>query len=172
MTCRPGHAPKWPDFEPGNVVALRHGAYSDQVIEQRAELVRHQLFDLAPWLAQDPTFVVAVARFVRVEARSQLLAEAIATKAEKSGILSVGARMLEAATSTDRLAAKLGDDLGLSPLGKARLKALTAAGEVGAATLADLAEQGRQARQRSQAAQAIAVTEATVDPDDDEEVQP
>src|ERR1700728_908804 len=139
---RPARGYSWPPFEP------IHGAYSPKMIEERAELVRHQLFDLAPWLADDPVYVIPVARFVRIEARSQLLAEAIAAKTEKSGILSVGARMLESATSTDRLAAKLGDDLGLSPLGRPRLKAVTAAGELGEASLAELAEQGRAARQR------------------------
>ncbi len=113
--------------------------------------VTHHLFELAPWLSDDPVYVIPVARFVRVEARSQLLSEAIATKAADGGILKVGARILEVAAATDRLAAKLADDLGLSPLGKARLKTYTAAGGLGGATLADLAETGRAIRKRRQA---------------------
>jgi hypothetical protein len=145
-TRTPGRWQPGPPFPRGNTLHLEHGGYSETEITKRAEQVTHSLFELAPWLQDDPSFVVAVARFVRVEARSQLLAEGIAAKADKSGILSVGARMLEAATSVDRLAAKLGDDLGISPLGKARLKAMTAAGELGEASLADLAERGRQVR--------------------------
>ena len=137
MTCRPGHAPKWPDFEPGNAVALSHGGYSPAAIDERAVEVRHHLFELAPWLNDDPTYVIQVARFVRVEARAQLLGDAIASKAADKGILSVGARLLEAATAADRLAARLADDLGLSPLGRARLKTTVAAGELGEASLVE-----------------------------------
>jgi hypothetical protein len=136
----PARGYSWKPFEPV------HGAYSGAEIDKRALQVRHQLFDLAPWLADEPVYVIPVARFVRVEARSQLLAEAIASKTDAQGILSVGSRMLEAATACDRLAAKLGDDLGLSPLGKAKLKAMTAAGEIGAEGLAELLERGRKAR--------------------------
>ncbi len=142
----------WPPFEDGNTAALTHGAYSESVVTERAAQVTHNLFALAPWLADDPIYVIPVARFCRVEARSQLLAEAIAEKGADKGILTVGARMIEAAAATDRLAAKLGDDLGLSPLGKAKLKALTAAGEIGIASLADLAERGSEIRKRRQAA--------------------
>jgi hypothetical protein len=122
---------------------LTHGGYSETAITERAEPVTHHLFELAPWLAEDPTYVIPVARFVRVKARSQLLSEAIAAKAADGGILKVGARILEAATSAERLAAKLGDDLGLSPLNKARLKSETAAGQLGEEAIARLAETGR-----------------------------
>lgn len=46
-------------------------------ITERAKQVTHQLFELAPWLAKDPTYVIPVAGFVCVEARSQLLKQAI-----------------------------------------------------------------------------------------------
>ena len=144
----PARGYSWPPFEEGNTVALKHGGYSESAITERAAEVTHHLFELAPWLAEDPVYVIPVARFVRVEARSQLLSEAIAAKAADCGILKVGPRILEAATACDRLAAKLADDLGFSPLGKARLKTYTAAGELGGATLAHLAETGRAIRQR------------------------
>jgi len=147
----PARGYSWPPFEEGNTVALRHGGYSESAITARAAEVTHHLFDVAPWLADDLVCVIPVARIVRVEARSQLLSEAIAAKAADNGILSVGSRILEAATACDRLAAKLADDLGLSPLGKARLKTYTAAGELGGAALADLAETGRAIRARRQA---------------------
>jgi hypothetical protein len=147
----PARGYTWPPFEDGNTAALVHGAYSESAITARAAHVAQNLFEIAPWLADDEVYVIPVARFVRVEARSQLLAEAIADKSAEKGILSVGARMIEAAAATDRLAAKLGDDLGLSPLGKARLKTLTAAGELGVASLVDLAERGNEIRQRRQA---------------------
>ena len=148
----PARGYSWPPFEDGNTAALVHGGYSDSAITERAEQVTHHLFELAPWLADDDVYVIPVARFVRVEARSQMLSEAIAEKAAEKGILSVGARIIEAATACDRLATRLADDLGLSPLGKAKLKALTAAGELGAASLADVAERGSEIRKRRQAA--------------------
>jgi len=134
--------------EPGNTRAVTHGGYSEQAITERAAELTHHLLELCPWLAEDPVYVIPVARFVRVEARSQLLSEGIAAKAAKDGKLKVGSRLLDSAATTDRLAARLADDLGLSPLGKARLKTFTAAGELGAASLADLAETGRAIRRR------------------------
>lgn len=161
------HPKPLPPTELGNTRALTHGGYSESAITERAALVSHHLMDLCPWLAEDPAYVIAVARFVRVEARSQLLGEAIAMQAAERGILKIGARLLEAAAQTDRLSAKLGDDLGISPLGKARLKAETAQGELGEAALVGLAETGAAIRKRR--AKAI---EAEKEENDDHETEP
>jgi hypothetical protein len=62
----------------------------------------------------------------------------------KDGPGSVSSRVWEQATAAARLAAKLGSDLGLDPIGHARIRALSAGAEVTEATLADLAATGAQ----------------------------
>jgi hypothetical protein len=62
---------------------------------------------------------------------------------ETEGVGKVPLRSWEQATAADRLAAQLGNVLGLDPLGKARLQSLVAGTEVAMRSLADLAEEGR-----------------------------
>ena len=137
MTCRPGHPPRHPDFEPGNELALRHGTYSPRAVAERAALVHASLLEVAPWCAED-RYLPSVNRYLQATARETLAHEALMA----GGKLST--RLLETATAAARLAWQMGDQLGLTPAGHARLKMLTAGGEHAEASLADLAEQGRQ----------------------------
>ena len=77
---QPARGCSWPPFEEGNTAALQHGGYSESDITERAAEVMHRLLENAPWLNDEPVYVIPVARFVRVEARSQLLGEAICSK--------------------------------------------------------------------------------------------
>jgi hypothetical protein len=131
-----------PDFEPGNRLAVRHGADSPSVIAERAELMRPRLFELCPWL-EPVADLLAVDRFLRAEARALILHGYIASIVEDRGAAKVPVRVFEQATAADRLAAQLGNTLGLDPTGRARLKQTAASTE---ATLADLAAQGAQIR--------------------------
>ncbi len=113
---------KWADAEPGNTLAVKHGAYSERAIAEKAVAIREGLYAVAPWLSGDSD-VIAVARFLRVEARSLLLQAAIEKQAaERGGPDKVSAKLYEQATASDRLAAQLGSVLGLDPLGRARLQ--------------------------------------------------
>ncbi|HWE54779.1 MAG TPA: hypothetical protein VG435_04665 [Acidimicrobiales bacterium] len=104
-------------YEPGNTASLRHGAYSRRTINDRAEMVRAELLDQAPWV-RDPLYATALDLAAEAVARAQLADDACRQRP--------GARNLEAATSAARLAwAKL-TELGLTPAGHARLKLLVA----------------------------------------------
>ena len=129
-------------FPLGNTVALRHGAYSERAIAERAEQVHATLLEVAPWLAEQH-FAPAVARYLRAASREALLDNHIAELAAEHGAGKVSSRTWEQATAATRLAAKLGQDLGLDPIGHARLKAVAANASISAATLADLSAEGR-----------------------------
>jgi hypothetical protein len=129
---RPARGYSWKPF-----VAV-HGADSPAAVEARAELVRHELFEVCPWLDQDKD-VIAVARFLRAEARALMLHENITTVAARDGIAKVPVRQWEQATAADRLAAQLGNVLGLDPTGRARLQQTVASTR---RTLGDLIKTG------------------------------
>lgn len=97
-----------------------HGAYSPSVIEARAEELGIYLKRIAHWLDLERDGV-AIAQFLRTEARAQLIANYIARVSTTSGIERVSTRLMEQATAADRLAASLGDRLGLGPKGRAQL---------------------------------------------------
>lgn len=125
--------PRWPgDSRPpfaagnqlaaGNTSRLVHGAYSDRSIAERAQLVHDRLLEVCPWLAA-PHFAPSVQRYAQATAREQLANDGLKSVAKLSP------RLLEAATAAARLAWQMGDALGLTPAGHARLKILVAGGE-------------------------------------------
>lgn len=127
-----------PPFEPGNTLSLRHGAYSPAVIAERAEVVHAALLEVAPWL-DDDRYMVSVDRYIKATAREQLAHEALMNSTKLSP------RLLETATAAARLAWQMGDALGLTPAGHAKLKMLSAGGAVAERTVADLVADGAKA---------------------------
>lgn len=170
MSCRPGHPPRHPDFEPGNELSLVHGANSPRAIAARAQEVHAELLVAAPYL-DDDKFLPAVSRYLQAAARESLLHQHIVTLSESKGAGEVPARVWEQATAATRLAAKLGSDLGLDPLGHARIRALSAGAQVNESSVEELQERGRVIRAARDARNAIAAA-AQVDqePSDDAEV--
>ena len=140
---RPARNYGWPPFEEGNSVSLVHGADSEGTVEAQAAQLRPRLFELCPWL--EDVDAIAVARYLRVEARSLILesymAEIIVTARQSK----VPIRMWEQATATDRLAGDLRTRLGLDSAGRAQLRQSAVSTE---SSPADLAERGRQIRGR------------------------
>jgi hypothetical protein len=136
-------APRHPDFETGNKAALTHGARSPRAIAAKAAEVHDELLTFAPYLSEEK-FLPAVNRYLQAAAREALLHGHIVAVSAKDGPGSVSSRVWEQATAAARLAAKLGSDLGLDPIGHARIRALSAGAEVTEATLADLAATGAQ----------------------------
>jgi hypothetical protein len=114
------------NWERGNELGLVHGAESQRVITKRALRIKKRLYTSAPWL-DSPEFEPAVNRYLQTAAREALLHEHVVKITREKGTQDVPARMHEAATAAARLSAKLADDLGLSPGGKATLQLLTAA---------------------------------------------
>jgi len=155
-TPRPARGYSWPPFEKGHTHSLVHGAQSERTIAAKAAEVHTRLLVVAPWL-DEPVFAPAVARYLRAEARGQLLQAFIAECVDRGGAGKVPVRIWESATAADRLAAQLGDELGLSPRGRAEVRRAVAAAEIAGASILALAEQGRLIRQRRQAAEAEAV---------------
>lgn len=143
---------KWTDATPGNSIALKHGAYSDLAIAERAELVHADLLAVAPYL-DEARFAPALVRYLRAAARESLLDEYVQRVCAEQGAGAVPARVWEQATAAARLAAKLGSDLGLDPIGHARIRALSgAAGAAEAsASLTDLAAEGKRIRLAAEA---------------------
>jgi hypothetical protein len=134
----------WPPFEPGNDAALTHGTYSQAAVAVRAEQVRDELLTFAPYLNED-RFYPAIHRYLTACAREQLAHDALMTR----GMEAKGStRLLEVATAAARLAAKLGSDLGLDPIGHAKIRALSAGADASgaAADLASLSAAGKAAR--------------------------
>ena len=133
-------APRHPDFEPGNVVAFRHGAYSERAIAERAQLVHASLLAVAPWCAED-RYLPSVNRYLQATARETLAHDALMAGGKK-----ISPRLLETATAAARLAWSMGDALGLTPAGHARLKLLVAGATGAEMELADLMRQGAEIR--------------------------
>jgi hypothetical protein len=156
MGDSPARGYSWPPFEPGNTKALTHGAYSENVIEARAAIVRNELLELCLHL-DEPAFAPAVARFLRAETRALLLHDWITKTVNEKGAGAVKAWAWEQAAATDRLAAQIGQTLGLDPIGQARIAALATSAEIGQETLADHRERGRQAIERREQRQAVDV---------------
>lgn len=153
----------WPPFEPGHTLSTTHGASSPRVIEAKAAEVHEQLLELAPWCNQ-PHYLPSVNRYLQAAAREALLHEHITTVSAAKGPRAVAARVWEQATAATRLAHTLAGDLGLTPLGEARLRAVAGSAAVTEHTLASVAAQGR----ATVAGRAAATIETAADEDDDQ----
>ena len=147
---QPASGYTWPQFQPGHTVNLVHGADHEMTIKEQASKVHAEIRQVAPWLAEDH-FAPAVQRYLRAAAREQLLDEHIAKVAADKGPGAVPSRTWEQVTAAARLASKLGTDLGLDPIGHARLKAIAVSVEATQIGLADLLEQGRESRMAAEA---------------------
>jgi hypothetical protein len=143
---RPPRGYSWPDATPGNTIALKHGSYSERAIAERAQLVHASLLEVAPWCAED-RYLPSIDRYLKATARETLAHDALMAGGK------ISPRLLETATAAARLAWSMGDQLGLTPAGHARLRMLTAGGEHAEASLADLAAQGRAIREAREAAE-------------------
>lgn len=135
-------------YEVGNTAALRHGGYSERAIAERAEEVHAELLRYAPWL-DEPQFMPAVQRYLEAAAREALIHSYIEKVCAERGAGAIPVRLWESATSVSRLAARLGDDLGLSPQGRAKIAILSGAAvsaELDVAALQNLAARGAEIR--------------------------
>jgi hypothetical protein len=123
---------------PGNKLSVKHGGNSPSIIAERAESIHDDLLSVAPWLDHD-MFIPATARYLRATATEMLLDDYV----RRTPIERVSSRTLEQLNGSRRLAARLASDLGLDPLGHARILALKTSSDVGQAGLDKLQETGR-----------------------------
>jgi len=131
----------------GHTLSLVHGANSARAIAAKVTEVHSELLTIAPYLAE-PKFIPAVHRYLSAAAREALLDDHIRSVSAEKGAGAVSSRLWEQATAAARLAAKLGSDLGLDPIGHARIRALSTGAEATEATLADLATRGAEISRR------------------------
>jgi hypothetical protein len=140
----------WPDAEPGNVIALKHGAESPRVTDAVAEIIADAVLAEAQRLEAE-IFQGAIWRYARAEARARLLSNYILSVAEEHPE-KVGSRLWESANGADNAASKTAEALGLTPLSRAKLAALVTSTEATSEGLAQPADKGRAIRERAQAA--------------------
>ena len=117
---QPARDYSWAPFEKDNLVAVRHGAFSNRLVGEKASEVRELLFERYPYLAEE-TFVEALQRYCRAEARAVMLHNYVVEKAETEGVDAVPAYLWAEARGADANAARFGQDCGLDPTGHARI---------------------------------------------------
>ncbi|MGA3218733.1 MAG: hypothetical protein ABSE77_06605 [Acidimicrobiales bacterium] len=95
---------------------IKHGAYSDRVVSERAAQVRREL-DWMPWLAdEDPS---TLSCYCRAEARAQLLSEYFFADFEQEAG-TVPLVLFDAVARAENRAERLATELGLNLLGRRR----------------------------------------------------
>jgi hypothetical protein len=72
-------------FAPGNKAAVKHGAYSDEIVNEHAVQVMEELVGLYPQVAFMPSR--AVERYCLAEARLDLMYEAMMERFDQVGVL-------------------------------------------------------------------------------------
>jgi hypothetical protein len=141
MTCRPGHSPRHPDFEPDNTAAETHGATSARRWRPIAEQLAADVLLVAPWLTR-PAFRLAVAAWSVAEAKAFLVDDWLNTH----GLLDDDGTPYPANALADRLHARaitLRGQLGLDPTSFAKLLATFAGVPGGEDALEALKAEGR-----------------------------
>jgi len=110
----------WPPFEPGNLSSVRHGAFSERLVSERAIRIRDALLAAYPYLA-DEVFVEALERYTRAEARAVMLHEHVTTVSAEQGVEAVKPYLWSEATRAEANAQRFAQDCGLDPAGHARI---------------------------------------------------
>lgn len=134
----PARGYSWEPFQPGNLVPLRHGAYSPRRVEPLAqELVDVVLADPSTAYLQAARWRPAVWAWARAEARCQLLGEWLMDRADPAGLDEAGdiTPALRALSKWESIALHHRGRLGLDPLSAARLGRDQAASAVDMARL-------------------------------------
>jgi len=121
VTCRPGHAPRHPDFGPGNAEAETHGAHRERRWRPLAEELATEALAVAPWLSR-PAFRLALEAWSVAEAKARLVDRWL----DEHGLLTAHGVPRPANALADRLHARaqsLRAQCGLDPTAFARLLA-------------------------------------------------
>jgi hypothetical protein len=146
----PARGYSWAPFGPGNVAALRHGAFSPGKISETAQALLDELLVACPWVTELDG--AAVDRFTRAEARARLLHGYVSKVSAESGVEAVREYLWAEVRGADALADKLATGLGMTPEGRAKLARDTAvAGRFAADALAGLQAEGRKLRLAAEA---------------------
>jgi hypothetical protein len=139
----PGADWQRPPFEPGNQVALKHGATSPAKVNPRAEAIAEAAAVAVPYLGA-ADFAPALRAWARAEASLELLAEWV----DQHGLLDGDGKpqpWIETLLKFERLAASHRGRLGLDPTSRAKLERELAAGAAARFDLEELLAEGRRA---------------------------
>lgn len=149
LTPAPGVARgySWPPFEPGNLAAKTHGAWSDRLVDPLAQEIIAEMTPVVTWWT--PADMPTVAAWARTEARIQLITSWLGEQggdlhdrevplgASGHTLTELGA-VQPAAQHLSKLEARaesLRSKLGLDPLSRARLGKDVAGAQVDMARL-------------------------------------
>ncbi len=116
----PARRYSWAPFQFGNRAAVRHGAFCKAIISKKANELRTALVWECPWLLDGD--IQALELLCWVEARARLLHLHVMRVAAEQGVEAVPRYLWGEARRADLRAMKLTDSLGLSPMGRARLR--------------------------------------------------
>jgi len=125
MTCRPGHAPRHPDFETGNVASLSHGLFR----ARRAEAVAAEVEEIAEHVALRYPWTAAYVDERRSYARAVLDERDVRRYLDEVGVLDDRGRERSAVRTLDRFvghARHCRAALGLTPASHAHLLRMVA----------------------------------------------
>ncbi len=117
-----GYTNTHPPFEPGNAIALKHGAHSPRVVAAKVDelepAVARWISDRAPW-ASAPEFELARQNYVRHLAVVSLLYDDVTETAARQGPAKVPTRRFETLLTALRGELAALGQLGLTPPTKA-----------------------------------------------------
>lgn len=116
----PARRYSWLQFEIGNKAAVRQGAFCTEVVLLKSREVRDALVEKCPWLLESDA--ATLDRLCLAEARAQLLHSHILRVVANQEFDAVPKYLWEEARRADLRALRFADALGLTPLGRARLK--------------------------------------------------
>lgn len=112
-------------YQPGNLEAVRHGAFSPRLVEQRASELLAQLRDTedCKWLTD--VDAIQLDTWLKSRARYELLNEYITSMIDQfgveAGVEKVSMKVWTTVTAQERNLVRLTQDLGLDPTGRAKL---------------------------------------------------
>jgi hypothetical protein len=155
----PARGYSWPNAEPGNLIARKHGAWSERLVAQRAvELVEAgvlpddvQLAGLLRWVGDADRWAADAWR--RWEATVVRLVEWLEVHGLEDADGNLRESVIGLLLRAERAAAMHRDQLGLSPTARARLlRDQASAAASGTSALEAVARAGRAARERRERA--------------------
>jgi hypothetical protein len=139
----PGRGYSWPPFQPGHTIGLRHGARSSRFCDPLAKAFAAALLEQRPDLAAYPETLIAWAHAeARVELMRMWFAQQGGIKVNDNGTLHGPWDQL---LRFEASAARLRDQLGLTPLSDAQLQRTRAEAAREVVDLESVRERGRQA---------------------------
>jgi hypothetical protein len=136
-----------PPFEPGNSLAVKHGATSPARVNPRAEEIAEQAISAVPYLGAED-FAPALRAWARAEASLELLAEWV----DRHGLLDDEGKpqpWVSTLLRFERLAAGHRTRLGLDPASRARLERELAEAAKGRFDVKALIDEGRKTLARN-----------------------